>query len=96
MSNEIGKSFRTAFLEMWEKMGTDCHVNGENRKALIEDDGEGITKFKFVDEFALAENDTIRNHITEERYKVTEWQAISRSNTFHHFEVLTFLDAADF
>jgi hypothetical protein len=90
MSNEIGKEFRAAFLEMLELMGTDCDVRGESRRALKQTKmKEGYVVFQFDDEFALDVGDRITEHATESHFDVVDMEAVSKAGAFHHFQVTT-------
>jgi hypothetical protein len=90
MSNEIGKNFRAAFLEMLELMGTDCDVRGESRRALKQTKmKEGYTVFQFADEFALDVGDRITEHATESHFDVVGMEAVSKAGAFQHFQVTT-------
>ena len=90
MSNEIGTTFRHAFLEMLQLMGTDCDVRGELRPALKQAKmKKGYVVFQFADEFALEVGDRIIETATESHFDVIEMQPVSNAGTFYHFEVTT-------
>jgi len=81
-----GEVAREALLQLFAKSSTDCHAGGELRKALIEEK-EGVTIFKFLDEFPLKIDDVVKNWITEQDFCVVDFRAVSKFGVFWIFEV---------
>jgi hypothetical protein len=80
---------REGFLLLLKQMGTDCHADGETRKALISKHKEtSDTVFKFAEECSIQAGDVVRNQITEETFTVVSVRPVSAANAFHHFEVV--------
>ena len=84
----MGQQARQGLEQMFREMGTDCEAGGETRRALI-DDGDLETTFKFLEEFAVANDDVIRNCITEDRFSVVDYKPVSKFGVFWVFRVTT-------
>jgi hypothetical protein len=90
MSNEIGETFRAAFLEMLQHMGTDCDVRGDHRRALKQTKmKDGYIVFQFADEFPLEVGDRITEHATESHFDVVDMEPVSKAGAFYNFQVTT-------